>query len=46
VVGKGKTVIEARSRAYGALSTVSVEGNNLYYREDIGWRDVERFYNK
>lgn len=42
IVGEGKTVIEARSRAYEAMSRVSIEGNNLHYRTDIGWRDVER----
>ncbi len=42
IVGEGRTVIEARERAYSALSLISVEGNNLHYRTDIGWRDVER----
>ena len=42
VVGEGKDVIEARERAYAAISKISVEGNNLHYRTDIGWRDVER----
>lgn len=42
VVGEGKAIIEARQRAYSAISLVHVEGNNLHYRTDIGWRDVER----
>lgn len=42
VVGEGKTVIEAREKAYEAISMIHVEGNNLHYRTDIGWRDVER----
>ncbi|MEX2012808.1 MAG: phosphoribosylamine--glycine ligase [Candidatus Levyibacteriota bacterium] len=42
VVGVGKDVLEARMRAYGALSLLNIEGDNLYYRTDIGWRDVER----
>lgn len=42
IVGEGKTVIEARQKAYQAMSMVSIEGNNLHYRTDIGWRDVER----
>lgn len=42
VVGEGDDVIEARQKAYEALSLVSVEGDNLHYRTDIGWRDVER----
>jgi phosphoribosylamine--glycine ligase len=42
IVGEGRDVIEARKRAYAAISTVSIEGNNLHYRTDIGWRDVMR----
>ncbi|MDO8551699.1 MAG: phosphoribosylamine--glycine ligase [bacterium] len=42
LVGEGKNVIEARCKAYEAMSLVSIEGNNLHYRTDIGWRDVQR----
>ena len=42
VVGEGINILEARQRAYSAISHISVEGNNLHYRTDIGWRDVER----
>lgn len=42
VVGEGENVIEARRRVYEAISVTSVEGNNLHFRTDIGWRDVER----
>lgn len=42
VVGEGNNVIEARQKAYGAMSMISIEGNNLHFRTDIGWRDVER----
>lgn len=42
MVGEGKTVIEARQKAYEAISLVYVDGNNLHYRTDIGWRDVQR----
>lgn len=42
IVGEGKDVIEARRKAYEAMSQVYIEGNNLHYRTDIGWRDVER----
>lgn len=42
IVGEGKTVIEARRKAYKAMSVVSIEGNNLHFRTDIGWRDVQR----
>lgn len=42
LVGVGKNVIEARRKAYEAASLLFIEGNNLHYRTDIGWRDVER----
>jgi len=46
VMAKGKDVAQARKIAYNALSLVSVEGNNLHYRTDIGYRDLERLYGK
>jgi len=42
IVGEGRDVREARQRAYTAMAHVSVEDNNLHYRTDIAWRDVER----
>lgn len=42
VVGSGGNVLEAREKAYKALKEISVEGNNLHFRTDIGWRDVKR----
>jgi len=42
IVAEGKDIVEARRMAYRAMSKISVEGNNLHYRKDIGWRDVER----
>jgi len=45
IVGEGKTVIDARQKAYEAMALVSIEGNNLHYRTDIGWRDVARLTN-
>lgn len=42
LVGKGETVIDARNMAYDAMSRVTVDGNNLHFRTDIGWRDVQR----
>lgn len=45
IVAKGKNIIEARRRAYRAISFIHIEGNNLHYRTDIGWRDAARFYN-
>ena len=43
VVSEGENIIEARKRAYSAIAHIHIEGNNLHYRTDIGWRDVERF---
>lgn len=36
VVGEEKNVIEARKNAYHAMSFISIEGNNLHFRTDIG----------
>src|SRR3989344_4494641 len=46
VTTAGKNVAQARKIAYNALSLVNVESDNLHYRTDIGWRDLERFYGK
>lgn len=46
VVAEGKSVVEAREKAYSALEKVSIPGENdenlLHYRTDIGYRDVNR----
>jgi len=42
VVGVGKSVKEARRKAYEAIALLYIEGNNLHYRTDIGFRDLER----
>lgn len=42
VVSEGETVRDARSKAYEAMEEISIEGNNLHYRNDIGWRDIIR----
>lgn len=42
VVAEGKDVIDARAKAYEAISMIHIDGNNLHYRTDIAWRDVER----
>lgn len=42
IVAEGKDILDARAKAYGAMSLISIEGNNLHYRTDIGWRDVAR----
>jgi phosphoribosylamine--glycine ligase len=44
LVAEGKDVIEAKERAYAAMSRIFIEGNNLHFRDDIGWRDVQRHY--
>lgn len=44
VLAEGKNIVDARQKAYNALSLTYIEGNNLHYRTDIGWRDLERFY--
>lgn len=44
LVAKGKDIIDARKKAYLAMSMIYIEGNNLHFRTDIGWRDVERTY--
>lgn len=45
VVGTGEDIIKARKKAYEAMELISIEGDNLHYRRDIGWRDVERMRN-
>ncbi|MBI2018826.1 phosphoribosylamine--glycine ligase [Candidatus Daviesbacteria bacterium] len=45
LVAEGKNVIEAKEKAYKAMAKISIEGNNLHYRTDIGWRDINRIKN-
>ena len=42
LVAEGKDIITARKRAYQAMVLISIEGDNLHYRTDIGWRDIKR----
>lgn len=42
LVAEGKNVIKAREKAYQAMRLISIEGDNLHYRTDIGWRDIAR----
>lgn len=42
VVGEGKNILEAQDRAYAAISKIKIEDNNLHYRTDIAFRDVQR----
>ena len=41
-VGEGDNVVEAREKAYEAIALINIEGDNLHYRKDIGWRDMAR----
>ena len=43
IVSEGSSILEARQKAYAAIAKINIEGNNLHYRTDIGWRDMERF---
>ncbi len=42
VVAEGQGVEEVLRLVYSAVSKVNIEGNNLHFRHDIGWRDIER----
>lgn len=42
VVGEGKTATEAKEKSYQGMAITGVEGNNLHFRIDIAWRDVDR----
>lgn len=42
VVATGNAILEAKNKAYSAISLVSIEGNNLHYRTDIGHKDLKR----
>lgn len=42
IMVSGNNVIEARDKAYKAMKLMSIEGDNLHYRTDIGWRDLAR----
>lgn len=42
VIGEGNNIIEAREKAYEAMSLVDIDGKNLHYRTDIGLRDIQR----
>ena len=42
IVGEGETFIGSREKVLAAMGRTSIEGNNLHYRPDISWRDIER----
>lgn len=45
-IGLGKDVLEARTRSLQGIVCCDVEGNNITYRTDTAWRDVERLRRK
>lgn len=42
LTAEGDTIREAKNRAYTAMKAISIRGNNLHYRTDIGWRELAR----
>ncbi|MDO8639509.1 MAG: phosphoribosylamine--glycine ligase [bacterium] len=46
LVTEGKNITEIRRKAYEAMSLIYIEDNNLHYRTDIGWREMERKISK
>lgn len=44
LVGRGRTILEARKKVYEAMTQVYIEGNALHYRKDIGHLEVEKYW--
>ncbi len=44
VIAEGDNIIEARQRAYSAIAGIQIPENELYWRIDIGNRDLERYF--
>ncbi len=42
LMADGKDILDARKKVYSAMKFIDIEGNNLHYRTDIGYRDVKR----
>lgn len=42
LVAEGNDILAARKKAYDAIQLIRIEGDNLHYRKDIGWRDIKR----
>ncbi len=42
IMGVGKDVVEARAKVYSAMKLIKIGDNDLHFRTDIGWRDVDR----
>lgn len=41
-VTDGETFLDARAKGLEAISRATIEGNNLHFRHDTAWRDIER----
>lgn len=42
VVAEGTNILEASEKVYKAMELINIEGDNLHFRKDIGWRDAAR----
>lgn len=42
VVSQGESFLDARAKGIEAISRATIDGNNLHYRHDIAWQDIER----
>jgi phosphoribosylamine---glycine ligase len=42
VLGEGVNVVDARKNAYNSIKKLKSNCNNLHFRFDIGWRDINR----
>lgn len=43
LMAEGEDILEAREKVYSAISLINIDGNNMHFRKDIGWRDLERW---
>lgn len=41
---KGRTILEAREKAYKEMSQIYIEDNNLHYRKDIAHSELEKYW--
>jgi len=42
LMAQGKDIFAARKKVYKNLELITIDGNNLHFRTDIGWRDIKR----
>ncbi|NOQ37664.1 phosphoribosylamine--glycine ligase [archaeon] len=43
IVAEGQDIVTARKKGYPLMGMVTIEGNNLHYRTDIGIKDEKRY---